>query len=469
MYLIYRHLLRSIAGPFWFGLFVSTFLMMIQTLYRYVDLFVMKGVPFLQATEVLILSLGHTIALTVPMAALIGILMGIGQLAADQEITALKASGVGLTSVLKPLLLGTGLIAALNIAYNHYIFPASTHRPANLVYGISHTKPMMEIRPHQFTDLTNEKTIYVREKDDITGEITEVTIFEQKDANDLTPKLIIAKHGQIIPYHETDAMLIKLYDGEIHDRPDPENPGKYQVTHFREHHLHLANVERDFEESNRKTRSDREMNLTDLLGAASSEKQRQEEVTVTVTKLANELLTYQWQLLDPDKRDRLLTRGGKPPRQDNPAARVAMFTATQQKVHNTAKQAQYQDKVLENYIKRENKYLVEFHKKFAIPCACLVFALLGVPMAVTTSRSGKGISIALALLVYLFYYLCLTSGEKLADRGLLDPGLSMWLANILLTIIGIPIFVRTVRESTIFHFTIKPAPLAQGSRPSRKP
>ncbi len=466
MYLIYRHLLSSITGPFWFGLFVSTFLMMIQTLYRYVDLFVMKGVPFLQATEVLILSLGHTIALTVPMAVLVGILMGVGQLAADHEITALKASGIGLVSVLKPLLLGAGLIAALNIAYNHFIFPESNHRLANLVYDISKKKPMMEIRPHQFTDLTGEKTIFVREKDDKTGHITDVTIIERQDPQDLSPRLIIAEHGKITAFHETDAMLIELYNGEIHERPDRERPDRYQVVRFEEHRLHLENVERDYRDSQRRTRGDREMNLTDLLAAASKEQERQTEVRGNVEQSIGELLAYQWQLLDPEKRGRLLRRGNSRTGRPNPAARVAMFTATQQKVTGAANQARYQEKIRQNYLARGNRYLVEFHKKFAIPCACLAFALIGVPMAVTTSRSGKGISVSLALAVYLFYYLCLSGGEKLADRGLLDPAISMWLANILLIGIAVPIFVRTVRESTLFSFTIKPRAPSAGRKSS---
>ena len=106
MYLIYRHLLTSAAGPFFFGLFVITFLLMIEVLFRYVDLFVSKGVPFLLATKVLALSLGHTFALSVPMAVLIAVLMSVGQLAADHEITAMKASGISLWSVLRPLLFG---------------------------------------------------------------------------------------------------------------------------------------------------------------------------------------------------------------------------------------------------------------------------------------------------------------------------------------------------------------------------
>jgi lipopolysaccharide export system permease protein len=93
--------------------------------------------------------------------------------------------------------------------------------------------------------------------------------------------------------------------------------------------------------------------------------------------------------------------------------------------------------------------MVEFHKKFAIPFACMVFVLLGLPMAVTASRSGKGVSMGVALGVYLVYYLFLVGGEKMADRGRLDPALAMWMANIVLSIFGTFAFVRTVREGSL--------------------
>jgi lipopolysaccharide export system permease protein len=92
---------------------------------------------------------------------------------------------------------------------------------------------------------------------------------------------------------------------------------------------------------------------------------------------------------------------------------------------------------------------VEYQKKFAIPVACLVFVLLGVPMAVAGSRSGRGISVSLALAVYLIYWAFLMGGEKLADRGRLDPVVAMWSANVVLTLIGIPLFARTVREGSL--------------------
>ena len=96
MKLIHLHLIRTFVPPFFFGLSITTFLLMIDVLERYINLFLVKGIRFGVATEVLFLSLGHTFALSIPMAVLVGTLMSIGHLAADNEITALKANGVSL-------------------------------------------------------------------------------------------------------------------------------------------------------------------------------------------------------------------------------------------------------------------------------------------------------------------------------------------------------------------------------------
>jgi lipopolysaccharide export system permease protein len=457
MYLIYRHLLNTAAGPFIFGWFVITFLLMIDVLFRYVDLFVSKGVPFLMATEVLALSLGHTFALSVPMAVLIAILMSVGQLAADHEITAMKANGISLWSVLRPLLFGAGVIALGLTAYNHYVFPESNHTLANLLYDINRKKPMLEIRAQQFTDMSDRMTIFVRHKDDITGRIEDVTIFEKEKPGDLSPRLTIATWGRIVLDHETDSMLIELHDGEIHERPDKELPDKYQVIRFGQHNLYVDNVERDFHKSGRQTRGDREMNLKDLWAAAGKEQERQDKVLTNVNRLAETMLKWQWKLLDPEHRNEIL--GTRPAPSVGPERDTFLegkFRATRLKVDRVVEQSRYQEKIRDSYRVKENRYLVEFHKKFAIPFACIVFALIGVPMAVTSSRSGKGVSVSLAIAVYLIYYLFLVGGEKFADRGRLDPFLAMWSANFFLLAIGIPLFLKAARESTLLSITLKP-------------
>jgi lipopolysaccharide export system permease protein len=240
-------------------------------------------------------------------------------------------------------------------------------------------------------------------------------------------------------------MTIELYDGEIHEMPDPQHPQKYQVIRFKQHKIRLSDMKRDIEDSKRQTRSDREMNLTSLLRAAHDERRHIGEAAAQVASVQSGIVDQQWELLDATEHP--ANPAGRPL---NPAERLARLMATRRRVEQATSQASAQSRIRESYVRKENKYLVEFHKKIAVPFACLVFTLLGVPMAVTTSRSGRGVSITLALTVYLIYYLCIVGGEKLSDRGLLDPAIAMWAGNILLVAAGIPLFLRAVRETTIW-------------------
>ena len=451
MYLIYKHLLTNAAGPFFFGWFVITFLLMIDVLFRYVDLFVSKGVPFFLATKVLTLSLGYTFALSVPMAVLIAVLMSVGQLAADHEITAMKACGISLWSVLRPLMFGAVLITGTLMAYNHYVFPKSNHTLANLLYDINRKKPMLEIRENQFTTMSDRMSIFVAKKDDLTGEILDVKIFEKEQPGDLSPRLTIATRGRIVPDHETNSMLIELYDGEIHEVPDKEQPDKYQVTRFGQTNLYLENMERDFKESGREARGDREMDLNALKAAAAKEQEHQAKVGTRIVALTEDFIVKQLRGWEPARRDLFWGKTTAPPAgPDRDAFLERKFRKTRTQISRIIEQSEHQSRLLESYQARENRYNVEFQKKFAIPVACMVFVLVGIPMAVTTSRSGKGVSVSLALAIFLIYYAFLMGGEKLADKGKMDPIVAMWSANALLLGLGIPMFIRAVRESSLF-------------------
>jgi lipopolysaccharide export system permease protein len=447
MRLLDRHLLRAAVGPFFFGLFTITFLLMIDVLFRYVDMFVSKGVPFVVASQVLVLSLGHTLALSVPMSVLIAVLMGVGQLAGDNEITAMKASGISLWSVFRSLAFGGAVICAGLTAFNHWVYPDSNHALVSLLYDIKRSRPMLEIRPQLFTDLNQEMTIYVATKDDLTGEITDVTIIEKEQGQQTSPRLTIAESGRIIPDRRSDALILELYDGEIHEIPDPAQPHKYQVVRFRQHDIRLEDMEKDLERSDRKAKGDREMDLVELRDAAQQQYDRREDTRLHVANIATDVVQWQYRLLDPEHRPALMKQGPA-----NAAERRTRVLATERKLEHATSQARAQASLAASQMRKANKYMVEFHKKLAIPFACIVFTLLGVPMAVTTSRSGRGVSISLATAVYLVYYLCLVGGEKLSDRGLLDPALSMWAGNILLLAIGIPLFLRSVRETSYLQW-----------------
>jgi lipopolysaccharide export system permease protein len=312
-----------------------------------------------------------------------------------------------------------------------------------------------------FTDLNDGMTIYVAEKDDLTGRITDVSIVEKEKAGELSPRVTTAEWGRVITDRESDAMVLELHDGEIHEMPDPEQPHKYQVIRFRQHDIRMTDMERDIKDSRRKSRGDREMNLTDLSAAAARQHERLSESAQHVSNLNADVVRWQYRLLDAEEREKLRAREPA-----NPAERRTRLSATRRKLEHASSQSRAQATVARSHVRKANKFMVEYHKKLAIPFACLVFALLGVPMAVTTSRSGKGVSVSLAMGVYLVYYLCLVGGEKLSDRGLLDPALSMWSGNLVLLAVGIPLFIRNVRETSYLELRWpwrRPAPPTEGA------
>ncbi|MFN8580097.1 MAG: LptF/LptG family permease [Gemmatimonadaceae bacterium] len=93
-----------------------------------------------------------------------------------------------------------------------------------------------------------------------------------------------------------------------------------------------------------------------------------------------------------------------------------------------------------------NQNAVEVHKKFAISVACVVFVLVGAPIALRFPRGGVGLVIGVSMIVFGIYYVGLIAGETLADNGYVPPAVAMWAANVILTAVGLALFARIGRE-----------------------
>ena len=109
--------------------------------------------------------------------------------------------------------------------------------------------------------------------------------------------------------------------------------------------------------------------------------------------------------------------------------------------------------MINTYERAIRSYLVEIHKKYSIPFACIVFVFIGAPLGIMSRRGTFGMGASLSLGFFVFYWACLKGGENLADRGYFEPWIGMWIANIILGIIGLYLTVRTARESTVINWS----------------
>jgi lipopolysaccharide export system permease protein len=461
-----RYIVRNYIGPFLFSLSMITFVFVMDFIRRYIDLFLNKGVEFHIVLQTFILSLGYMFALIIPMAVLPATLMTFGNLAGENEITAMKASGISLYRMMLPGVVMASLLTVGMILYNNHVLPESNHRLANLLSDIYKKQPTVEIKENVFIDAFDGYKIFVRSKDDKTGVVGDVRIFEY-DAHGALVKTVSAETGRL-KYLEKDQILrFELDNAEIHEMPKGSDPLAYRRTELKNYTTNIKDIDRTLKRSERSYRGDREMSAQMMRDKIASLRDDIRTTEVKISEMAGDQVESLVALLDPQVRDSVLSgRVGEtrpqtaqsgnrqsPPRPivqartgDMRAARGETSTLS-----TTRRALESQKEIRDSYARQIDRYRVEIEKKYSIPLACIIFVLIGSPIAVRLGRSGMNTAIGLSVLVFLVYYMCLIGGEKLADRQFVSPVIAMWSPNILFGIAA----VFLVRSATLEQRAIR--------------
>ena len=150
MRLLRSYILRLHLVPFGLGFGVVTFILVMDVLFDYLDLMVNRGVAAGIVLQLFVLSLGYIVALSVPCAVLVAVLMTFGRLSQDNEITALRSSGVQLGSILIGPLFAAALLAGGLVVFNNYVLPESNHAFANLLIDIGRMRPTVKLQEGTF-------------------------------------------------------------------------------------------------------------------------------------------------------------------------------------------------------------------------------------------------------------------------------------------------------------------------------
>jgi len=449
--LVERYILREHLVPFLIGFGVVTFLLSMDFLFDYMDLFITKGLPGLVVLELYLLGMGWMVALSVPCAALVAPLMTFGRMAQDNELTALRASGVSLLKVLRLPIAASILLAAALALFNNFVLPESNHAFANLMIDIAKKRPAVQIQEGVFINDFPGYSLLIGRLDHSTSRMENVTIYELKAGG--LPSTIIAKRGHLSYSPNGNTLTLELEDGEIHEVPDARLAGKYRRSGFERHMIHIQDVGTALQRTERESRSDREMSTRMMLAEIASLEKRRALVLAnldsTVARAGYPSYAAAQAALHPERglADVLRRLGGVVKlgplegslRGAQPGPAPALPPAA-------AAVVQVKEVELKALERRMNAFRVEIHKKFAIPVACVVFVLVGAPLGIRARRGGFSIGF-LSVAFFLFYYVCLIGGEQLADRSILPPGLAMWMANAVLGAGGLVLTLRTAEIS----------------------
>ncbi len=432
-----RYLIRVHIGPFLFSLSAITGLIVVNSVAQRVDALVGKGLPWSVLGEFVLLSLPHTIALSLPMSVLVAVLYAFSQLTASNEITAMAAGGIRPLRIMLPVLALGAIAAGVMFYFNDTVLPESNHRLKNLLLDIGRKSPTLDLREQVVNELRAgtgiDRYFLTAERiDHETSRLATVTIFDGNDP--MRQRTTYAASGEMAFNDARTDLYLTLHDGFVHE-VQRDREGGFQRVYFERQIVPLRGVGNELERRVGGTdRSDREMGF-DLLAENARTREQQRDSAVAENR-AQTLEAVRYALNEPNDVDTawvapLQRRSGRSPAVQS-ASLLSQDPMTQQIVTGTRSRAA-RVVALEQSV---NRYRVEIHKKMAIALACIVFTLIGPPLALRFPRGGVGFVLTGSAIIFFIYWAGLLMGEAAADRRLADPAVTMWLGNVVMAVVG---------------------------------
>lgn len=465
MRLLRAHILRTLTGPFIFAWAALTGMLMLNQLSRRFGDLVGKGLPASVITEVLLLFIPFIVALTLPMAILVAVLYGFSQMGVDNEITAMRASGLSVVQMVRPVFWAGVLLALANLFFVDQVLPRTNLRLLNLQTDIGQKKPTFSLKEQVMNNLPGSQ-YFLRASviEPGTGRMKEVVIYDMSPSDGR--RVIYADSGSMAFENGQRDLGLQLYDGQVHEYKTAE-PATVNTTRFVLNTIRVKDIENAFKQSfGSVQRGDREMTTCEMMDRVAASRQSVATAEAHQRSVAeNDLraLLQLWGVAEPP------VRPSTPPPRCGPWRVIERWMArfllprqaTAQAVtpDSTARPAgpyaasfsALSDATIaresEMFARRDvNQYSVEIHKKFTLSAACLSFVLIGIALALRFPRGGIGLVIGGSLVIFALFYVALTAGEQLADRGVISAPLAMWLPNLIVLVAGILGLVRVNRE-----------------------
>jgi LPS export ABC transporter permease LptF/LPS export ABC transporter permease LptG len=365
MRILTRYILREVTAHALIGVAIFTFVLFTRDLGRILELVVRASAPLPSVAEIFFFTVPLALTYTLPMSVLVGILIGLSRLAADSEITAMRASGMGIWSFLRALslfVLAAWLLAMVN---GIYIAPRAQAALGHLEDRLKGSQVSFEVQPRVFYEGFPKKVLYVQDVKTAQGAAVWKGVF-MADLTDATnPKITLAKQAIVVSEGQ-DRLHLHLIDGSEHET-DPQDSGHYTISTFQQ---------------------------TDIpLDLPSTENKPDESLPAEVMDTSS-----LW--------------------------------------HKAA----HADPISARW------YLIAVHKRFALPTACLVLALVGIPLGLSSKKSGKSGGFVLTILLVFVYYVISLVGVSLARQGRVSPWFGAWLADFVFLALAIFLLARAEKR-----------------------
>lgn len=434
---------------------------MLQFLWLYIDELVGKGLSALVILEFLAWGSATLIPLALPIATLLASIMTLGGMGEDNELLAMKAAGISLQRILRPLIIVSFFLSIGAFFASNNLIPVSYNKIYSLRDDISNTKEEIRIPTGIFYNGIDGYNIRIGSRNEETGSIYNVMVYTHKDEGKGNTSLTLADSGMIKFTADKQNLLFTLFDGYSYEE-EPRNFGvtdtlfTFQRIGFTKQEMIISLSNYAFERSDEGRFSDQVMaqNLSQLKNAQDS-----------LDSAYSKVKLYQY--------TNLISGGGLSFSRELDTAYAKNYTTTieydslflwkslydkSSNLKMVLGQLESAITLLDNYQIEEHQYVyplrkirIETYRKFTLSIACFIFFFIGAPLGAIIRKGGLGTPVIVSMLFFVIYWVVDISGKKLATDGVITPAMGTLISSMVLFPIGVYLTWKSTKDSSLFN------------------
>jgi lipopolysaccharide export system permease protein len=468
---IYSYTLKSYLGPFVLTFFVSLFILLMQFLWKYIDDLVGKGLEWYVVGKLMFYASATFVPMALPLAVLLSSLMTFGNLGERYELVAMKAAGISVWKVMRPLVVFSIALSIMAFMFSEYVLPVANLKFRSLLYDVRQQKLAFNINEGVFYNGIDNYIIRIGEKDRDGRTIRDVKIYDHTDRFG-NIKVTTATSGFMELSPDQRSIVFTLFDGFNYtdivntrnyreNRPFDRSKFSEQRLRFDLNDFDLTRTQEDLFKSHYSMLNIEQLTyFIDSLDTRLNERigrynqnfvRRLNHLTTLDSAALKERITdYRPQDL---KRDSIIqdTTGLKWPFLDNfsKMEKKAMLDLAISATTTTREHIVINKDEFEKRTENIRRHYQAWHKKYSLSFACLILFFVGAPLGAIIRKGGLGLPVVVSILLFILYHITSITGEKAARVGDLGMFTGMWLSSMLMLPVGLFLTFKATTDAPL--------------------
>jgi lipopolysaccharide export system permease protein len=465
---LHKFVIKSFLGPFFMTFFICVFVLLMQFVWKYIDEFVGKGLEWTIVVELLSYAAFGLLPLAFPLAMLLASIMTFGNLGENYELVAMKASGISLFRIMRPLFMLAVGMTLIAFYFSNNILPKTNLKFYSLMFSVRQQKPEMVVKEGVFSNDLASYSIKVERKGKNNNMLYDVMIYDHSEDRG-NANVSVADSGKMEMSKDKKFMTVTLYNGRSYSEERERTSGAarrypFERQSFQKEVINISMKDFEFNRIDEKRYSgvSKMMNLSQLESVGDS--------------TFNDYKVRIWRNLSmfnytPDVNRQLLWLANPVDSlRKNPNIKPdheVDFDKTFASLSTIDKQALYQrvignvrqnsqaisERLDEMYGRKKmiNSYAMEWHRKFTLSVACLIFFFIGAPLGAIIRKGGLGMPVVVSILLFISYYIIMIMGEKVAREDAWNMFSGMWLASFIYLPFGVWLTYKAATDSGVMN------------------